>query len=149
MSSTRRHNERAVDSLQLSADLAGLPKFIAFAVDWAQKAGFTPKRIQEIELVLEEALVNVMEYAYPGQSGMLTLLAINEAPQRLVLEIRDQGELFNPLAREDPDVRLELRERPVGGLGIFLMKQLADGLSWQRKGSENCLTLLFKERRDA
>ena len=139
---------RHKDRLQLPAELDSLSKFIAFAAARARETGFSSQRIREVELVLEEALVNVMEYAYPGQSGMVTLVARSDTLQRLVLEIRDRGELFNPLQREDPDVQSELMERPVGGLGIFLMKQLADGLSWQRQGIENCLIITFKGRHD-
>jgi len=136
------------DRLQLPAELASLRKFILFAAERARESGFTPQRIRDIELVLEEALVNVIEYAYPQGPGELTLEAESEEPQQLVIEIRDQGESFNPLDRDDPDTQLQLMERPVGGLGIFLMKQLADRVSWQRQGNENCLTITFRERYD-
>jgi len=137
-----------VDRLQLPAELASLPKFISFAADWAHESGLTPRRIRDVELVLEEALVNVIEYAYPRGPGELTLEAGRKEPQLLVVEIRDQGEPFNPLDRDDPDTQSQLMERPVGGLGIFLMKQLADRVSWQRQGNENCLTITFRERYD-
>ena len=136
------------EQLQLSADLASLPEFMGFAADQARKAGFPSQRVSEVELVLEEALVNVMENAYPGHSGELTLRAESTEPQRLVVEIRDQGKAFNPLDRDDPDTGSGLMERPVGGLGIFLMKKFADRVAWQRQGNENCLTIIFRERHD-
>jgi anti-sigma regulatory factor (Ser/Thr protein kinase) len=136
----------APDQISLPAELDNLPRFIAFAADQARRQGFTPQRVQEIELAIEEALVNVMEYAYPGKSGTLILLTGPAPPGQLTFEIRDRGETFNPLDRNTPDLQSDLMERPVGGLGIFLIKTLADELSWQRQGSENCLTIGFTER---
>lgn len=136
------------DQLKLPAELTNLPKFIGFAAKQARQRGFTPKRTQDVELVVEEALVNVMEYAYSDQTGMITLRARPEPLERLVFEIKDQGEIFNPLDRDPPDVQSELMERPVGGLGILLIKKLADELFWQRQENENCLTIIFTKRHD-
>ena len=133
------------NQISLPANLDNLPQFIAFAVDHARRQGFSQQRAKEIELAIEEALVNVMEYAYPGKSGMLILLAEPEPPGKLTFKIRDQGKIFNPLDRESPDLPQELMERPVGGLGIFLIKKIADELSWQRQGNENCLIIGFTE----
>jgi len=146
MPSNKNYKEIVPDQLKLPAELTNLPKFIVFAANQARQRGFTPQRIQDIELVIEEALVNVMEYAYSDQTGMITLLARPEPLERLVFEIKDQGEIFNPLERETPDVQSELMDRPVGGLGILLMKKLADELFWQRQDNENCLTIVFAER---
>jgi len=129
--------------LQLPAVLASLPKFLAFTVERARRSGFDSQRIRQVELVLEEVLVNIMEYAYPGESGMVTLQVENRKPERLVFEIRDRGKPFNPLQRKDPDVESPLSTRPVGGLGVFLIKELADELFWKRQENENCLTIIF------
>jgi len=146
MPSNKDDKKRGTNQLKLPAELTNLPKFIVFAVNQARQRSFTPQHIQDIELVIEEALVNVMEYAYSKQTGMITLLARPESQGRLVFEIKDQGEIFNPLDRETPDIESELMDRPVGGLGILLMKKLADELFWQRQDNENCLTIVFAER---
>ncbi len=135
------------DRLELSADLSNLQHFIDFVCSKARRLGFPPQRIQEIELVLEEALVNTIEYAYPdGAAGNLTLKLEQTAADCLCLEIQDHGVPFNPLAQSDPDIDLTLEERPVGGLGILLIKELADELNWYRKDNRNHFTLTFSRR---
>ena len=135
--------------LELLAELKNLPHFMAFVCEEAREQGFSPQRRQEIELVLEEALVNIIEYAYPSkQLGSLTLHLKGAVKDQLRLEIRDRGVLFNPLERIDPDREADLMERPIGGLGIILMKELTDDMTWQRKNGENCLSIIFEPRHD-
>ena len=137
----------APNRLELPAKLENLPRFMAFVCDQARQFDFTAKRTLEIELVLEEALVNVIEYAYPTeQMGKLILHLEGKHDGKLHLEIRDRGIAFDPLKRTAPDLEAELMERPIGGLGIFLMKELTDGLSWHRENNENCLSIIFEPR---
>ncbi|MEA3332152.1 MAG: ATP-binding protein [Pseudomonadota bacterium] len=137
----------APNLIELPAKLENLPLFMTFVCDQARQFDFTDKRTLEIELVLEEALVNVIEYAYPTERpGRLILHLEGKADGKLHLEIRDKGVLFNPLERAAPDLEAELMERPIGGLGIFLMKELTDGISWHRKDDENCLSIIFEPR---
>ncbi|MCD6292080.1 MAG: ATP-binding protein, partial [Deltaproteobacteria bacterium] len=120
--------------LELPAKLDNLPRFITFVCTRAQQFGFAAKRISEIELVLEEALVNVIEYAYPtGQPGCIKLNLEHQNDGKLHLEIRDRGVSFNPLEQAEPNLETELMERTIGRLGIVLMKQLTDGIAWHRK----------------
>jgi len=145
----KRTDKTAAELLELPAKITNLPHFIEFVQDRAARLEFSPKRVQEIELVLEEALVNIIKYAYPASSpGNLTIKLIETENSCLCIEIRDRGVLFNPLAQNDPDVEMELMERPIGGLGILLIKELTDELSWNREEHENCLTLIFAKRHD-
>ncbi len=136
----------ANDYLELAATLKNLPLFMAFVTDRARQSGFSSKRIAEVELVIEEALVNIIDYAYPDREGWLRLNLKTGAEGGLKLEIKDRGVAFNPLEIEDPDLRAELMERPVGGLGVFLIKKFSDNLFWKQQGDENCLTIIFKKR---
>ncbi|MBN2808454.1 MAG: ATP-binding protein [Deltaproteobacteria bacterium] len=138
------------DYLELTAELKNLPRGMAFVGDRARHLGFSPKRINEVELVVEEALVNVIEHAYPDQPGLLRLdlktATTADLEEELHLEIRDRGTEFNPLKLASPDLAADLMERPIGGLGIFLMQELSDKLDWQRDNEENCLTIIFAPR---
>ncbi len=137
----------ALNLLEMPAKLENLPRFMTFVCEQARQFDFTDKRTLEIELVLEEALVNVIEYAYPAElPGRLILHLEGKADGKLHLEIRDRGIAFNPLERAAPDLEAELMERPIGGLGIFLMKEFTDGLSWHRENDENCLSIIFEPR---
>lgn len=149
MSLSKNWEDRAFSDklMELPAKLENLPHFIAFANEQARQFGFTAKRTLEIELVLEEALVNVMEYAYPADlPGSLILALEGKGDGKLHLKIKDQGVSFNPLKRTDPDLEIELMERSIGGLGILLIKELTDGLSWQREDGNNCLSIIFEPR---
>ncbi len=146
MPSTNNQEHISADHLELTAELKSLPCCMAFVSGRARQLGFSSKRIAEIELVIEEALVNIMDYAYPDQSGWLKLKLKTDPEESLSLMIKDQGAAFNPLEREAPDLEVGLMERPVGGLGIFLMKELTDDIFWQRQGDENCLTIIFAKR---
>jgi len=142
-------NSITAEQRELTAELKNLPHFIISAANMARKLHFTAKQIQEIELVLEEALVNIIKYAYPpDRPGSLTLKLKGEHDGRLTLQIRDRGIPFNPLLRTDPDLEAGLMERPVGGLGIVLMKTLTDEISWHREHEENCLTIIFTPHHD-
>ena len=146
MPSNNSCRQITANRLELPAVLENLPRFISFATDRAREQEFTPARTLEVELVLEEALVNVMEYAYPDRTGTMTLVAKPESGDGLRFEIRDRGATFDPLEREAPDLETGIMERQIGGLGIFLMKELADEIFWQRQNNENCLTIIFKQR---
>ena len=93
-----------------------------------------------LQLVLEEAATNVILYAYNGEKGEIEL-NISKSGNRLEFIMSDSGVPFNPLKIEDPDVISDVEERPVGGLGIFLIKQLMDEVDYVRLNGKNILTI--------
>ena len=98
-------------------------------------------RIQ-IAIAIEEIFVNIAHYAYrheEGASGNVTIrIAIDEAVE---IQFEDSGVPFNPLAREDPDITLRAEERKLGGLGIFMVKKIMDGVEYQHKDNKNVLVI--------
>jgi anti-sigma regulatory factor (Ser/Thr protein kinase) len=105
-------------------------------------AGLAEDVVGELELVLEEVLVNVISYAY-GEAGSGTIrvwAAVDDGT--VTLEFRDRGCPFDPLARDTPELDLPIDSRPVGGLGIFLVTQLATRVSYERVEGENVLTVV-------
>jgi serine/threonine-protein kinase RsbW len=106
----------------------------------AAAAGLRPGRALELRLILEEAWVNICRYAYPSGPGPIEVRTRHEAG-RFHIDIIDEGPAFDPLARPEPDVGAGLDERPVGGLGIHLIRSLADGVEYRREGSRNVLTI--------
>ncbi len=94
-----------------------------------------------INLAVEEAVANVMKYAYQkGTAGEVRINA-TAADGLLTIAITDDGAPFDPSQKEDPDVSLPVEERPIGGLGIFLVRQLMDSVAYQRADGKNILTL--------
>ena len=142
----KNKKQNTVNHLRLKAELENLPVFLTFALSRAQQLRFAEKQLLEVELVLEEILVNIIKYAYSaGQAGWIDLNLECKPDDRLHLEIRDRGTLFNPLERADPDLEAGLMERPIGGLGIYFIKKFADNLSWHRENNENCLNITFAQ----
>lgn len=94
-----------------------------------------------INLVLEEALSNVIFYAYEAGSSQEIHIEIEYVAPRLTITIKDTGKAFDPTQKEDPNLHLPVEERPIGGLGIFLMRKIMDEISYKRLGKENILRM--------
>lgn len=96
----------------------------------------------KIELSVEEAVENVVQYAYEGGIGWLEAgTSLDDKSLVLTIELRDAGVPFNPLEKEDPDITLSAKERPVGGLGIYLCKQMMDSISYRYEDGNNVLVM--------
>lgn len=96
-----------------------------------------------LNLVLEEAVVNVIQYAYPeGEEGTLTIdVEWKEQEQLLQFTLSDAGKPFDPTAVPDADTSLSVEERPIGGLGIFLIRQMMDGVEYRYYNNRNVLVM--------
>lgn len=99
----------------------------------------------KLRLSIEEAVDNVVRYAYDGGIGWLEVgTNIDGANPVLTIELRDAGKKFNPLDHEDPDISLNAEERQIGGLGIFLCKKMMDSISYRYEDGNNVLTMTKK-----
>lgn len=99
----------------------------------------------KLRLSIEEAVVNVVQYAYQGGIGWLEAgTSLDEDKLILSIELRDAGTPFNPLEKEDPDVTLNADQRQIGGLGIFLCKKMMDSISYRYENGNNVLTMTKK-----
>ena len=95
----------------------------------------------DLALVLEEVLTNVIRHGYgPGAEGRIVLSAEIDHG-RLRLEVRDQARPFDPFSAAPPDLEADVADRPVGGLGIFLVLRLMDRVEYRRQGDENVLVM--------
>ena len=128
--------------IRVPAQLAELDRLRSAAAAWAGAAGLSRERVCEMELVLEEAFVNVCSHAYPGLRGDVGLrFAADESA--FTLEITDSGVDFDPTAREEPELGGGIQERSIGGLGIRLIRRLADRVEHERCAGRNTLRLVF------
>ena len=107
----------------------------------ASAAGFSA-RIGDMELALEEAVTNVFKYANPGNPGEIEIDCAS-AEGKFSVEIRDSGREFDITKLPDPDLSMDISERPIGGLGAYLIKKVTDGVSYRRLPGFNVLTLVF------
>lgn len=98
------------------------------------------KTQMQIELAIEEAYINVAKYAYgdgAGEAEVTLSLDGNE----LTIELKDSGTPYNPLEKQDPDITLSAEERPIGGLGVFLVKKTMNSVSYVYENGQNILTM--------
>lgn len=139
---TSENSDLKTASLHLPAELDHLSVFLEHIREIAQTAGLAEAQISRLELAVEEALVNVFNYAYSGQTRTGAVFCqVTVQVGGLTVDIVDEGPPFDPLARADPDTNLELDQRQPGGLGVLLIKNLVDEVSYRRENERNVLTL--------
>ena len=115
-----------------------------FVEDVTQKLDFEDEEARYIRLAVEEAVVNVICYAYPEeQEGDISIVAQANG-QRLKFIITDSGIPFDPTEASQVDITLPAEERRIGGLGIHLVRKLMDSINYERENGKNILTLVKK-----
>lgn len=127
------------------ARLEYLQQFMEAISHCAKEQGFNQKRIGEIELAAEEALVNIFNYAYQGNEGDVEVICKLDPQDRLIIEILDSGVPFDMLSLGEPDTTADISERKVGGLGVFLIRKLMDDVQYQHEGTKNVLSLIVNK----
>jgi len=130
--------------LVLTNDIQEVPRLAAFVDEVCETVGFSAAVTMQMNLAIEEAVVNVMKYAYPsGKQGNVTIEATTN-DTRLKFTIIDSGMPFDPTAKADADTTLSVEQRPIGGLGIYLVRQMMDSVNYERMDNLNVLTLRKK-----
>ena len=129
--------------LTLPASVGSITIFREFVHAGAVAAGVSADEFGRLDLVLEEILINVARYAYPPEGGLVEVVCSGEGNGRLRVEIADWGLVFNPLQADPPDLSRGLADRPIGGLGVFLVKSMVDSIEYCRQGSRNVLAFTF------
>ncbi len=138
------------ESLTLSNDVRDVDRLGSFIKSLTIRLDMDRTLASNLRLAIEEAVVNVMSYAYPKEAvGTVTIDANVFAPngnsgfnsQHLCIKISDHGVAFDPTGAAAADTSLSAEERPIGGLGILLMRQLMDSINYEREEGLNILTL--------
>jgi serine/threonine-protein kinase RsbW len=127
--------EKSMSELKLPAKIENLQKLMRFVSGFAKEEGFTPKTIQQIELATEEALINIFNYAYPDdETGAVEVRCRMEDQSSLVIDLLDTGKPFDVQSVPEPDLTLDVSERKLGGLGIYLIKKMVSRVHYRREG---------------
>ena len=131
-------------SIVLPNDVQEVPRLNTFVEAVCQEAGFAEASTMQIKVAVEEAVVNVMKYAYAaGQRGDVTIEAASN-DVRLKFTIIDSGKPFDPTVQAAVDTTLSAKDRGIGGLGIHIMRQNMDSINYERMDNLNVLTLRKK-----
>ena len=130
--------------LTMKNNVSELKNLHEFLKSVGETLGMDASTTRNMRLAVEEAVVNVMDYAYPsGTVGDITLKAMSNS-KYLKLSITDSGMAFDPTEAAMADTTLSAEDRPVGGLGILLVRELMDSLNYERIGGKNILTMKKK-----
>ena len=123
------------------AQISRLPEFVEKAV---KESNLDASLTDTINLALEEAVTNVILYAYPeGTPGKVNIdVAVTD--KALYFTISDKGKPFDPTARQEVDIEADVEDRPIGGLGIHLVRNIMDEVRYERRGDKNVLILIKK-----
>lgn len=127
--------------LTLPNDINTIPQLNVFIDTFAEEAALDMSFTMSLNLALEEAVVNVMTYAYPeGTTGYVDI-DIKTDGEQFTCILSDSGTPFDPTQTPDADTTLSAEERPIGGLGIFLVRQIMDDVQYHYADGQNILTL--------
>lgn len=129
------------DSLSVAADTENLPKVLSFVTSRLPRVKDYEKLKNTLELVCEEIFVNICSYAYEDKAGEAKI-DLKITSKSLEASFCDSGKQFNPLAKPDADVKSPLAQRQIGGLGIYLVKELTDELFYSYDNKVNRLTFI-------
>jgi serine/threonine-protein kinase RsbW len=129
--------------LILPASAGSISALSEFVRGGAVAAGIAESELAKLDLVLEEILINVARYAYGPETGAVEVAYAQAGPCKLHVEIADYGRIFNPLTADPPDLSRGLADRPIGGLGVFLVKRMVDSIAYRREGDQNILSFKF------
>jgi anti-sigma regulatory factor (Ser/Thr protein kinase) len=136
-----------MQSVQFSAKFEFLDEIRDFVGDIARAGGFGDKDVYNIQLAADEAASNIIEHAYEGVSDGLLELSCGVKGNTITIILVDHGESFDPSEIPMPDLKADLSERKIGGLGIFLMRKLMDEVRYEVKPNKNNVLTMIKRKR--
>ena len=125
--------------LAIEAKTENLDAVLDFVSEQLENADCPMKAQTQIAIAVEEVFVNIAHYAYnPEIGGALIRVAVGD---EVVIEFEDNGRPYNPLEKDDPDITAGTQEREIGGLGIFMVKNIMDAVEYRREGDKNILLI--------
>ena len=128
-------------SIILANNISEITRLYEFIEELGNDFSLSPDIVFNLNLVLEEAVVNIINYAYPKEEHQSIYLSARMHEGSIVLVLTDTGKEFDPTAAPEADVTLSADDRQIGGLGIFLIRQIMNEVKYERIEGKNVLTL--------
>ena len=153
--STLQSDDITMLTFKYNGDMGDIKTFKEMAIQenytkfytWLHKAcqewNINPDLMNKLDMCAEEIYANITFYAYPENTGIIET-ELKKSGDNIIFEFRDEGMEYNPLEKPDPDITLPPEQRPVGGLGIYMVKEMSDTISYKRENNRNILTMTFK-----
>ncbi len=131
-----------VNELEIEAVKENLSDVQDYVTGYLEQVNCPKKQIMQISVAVEEIFVNISSYAYAPEIGrVIVRIEISQQPLTVSITFIDHGVQYDPLKKADPDVTLSAENRDIGGLGIFMTKQIMDDISYEYVDGKNILTL--------
>ena len=138
----KQFDSKLTETLVLKNDVHEVTRFSNFIKSVLEQLGIEKSLARKLRLAVEEAVVNVIDYAYPlGSEGDITIHVMSDG-HSIRFKIIDAGVAFDPTAKEKADTTLSIDDRQIGGLGILLVRELMDTINYEREEGQNILTLI-------
>ena len=128
-------------SIILANDIAEISRLVAFIDEVGEAFSLASDVVFNLNLVLEEAVVNIIHYAYPKEEHQYIYLSAHVHEGSIVFVLTDTGKEFDPTLAPEADITLSVDDREIGGLGIFLIRQIMNEVRYERIDGKNILTL--------
>src|SRR3990172_1280566 len=132
----------------LDANFDNLDEIRELVGDAARQVGFSDKEVYAIQLAADEASSNIIEHAYAGVTGGKIEIDLSISDKELKITMRDHGRSFDPSSVPEPNVKADLSERKIGGLGMYLMRKLMDEVSYESSYETGNLLTMIKRMGD-
>ena len=126
---------------EIKNDLAEIEALTQAVVSYFRDNGIDDAICYDVWLALEEAVSNTIKYGYEDQQGHTIHVRAGLEGKDLFLEIEDDAKAFNPLEAPGPDFSLPVEEKPIGRLGIYLMRSVMDQVDYKRSATKNILRM--------
>ena len=126
--------------IQVNASLEGLTELLHWLEECLRYKNYSLKYSKRIGIIVDEIAGNIVRYAYDTYKGKMELRIVLKR-QFISLCFVDRGISYNPLLHQKPNVELSLEDRSSGGLGIYMVRQLADEIQYKRKNKKNYLLI--------
>ena len=131
-------------SIVVANERREIPRIGERLAEFGDACGLSADDIASVNLAIDELISNVINHAYDDTEKHHIQLTVSVEGDLLTLSIDDEGKAFNPIEAPMPDLDLPIEKRPIGGLGIFLVKSMADTLEYRRERGHNILTMTKK-----
>ncbi len=133
-----------VIAVELKNQLSEIERLARIVDDFGRRHQIEVQIIYTMKLALDEILTNIISYAYDDAKEHIIVIRLSLDQEKWTVEVEDDGRPFNPLNAPEPDTKQLLGERPIGGLGIHLVRKLIDELEYRRQNDRNILVMRLK-----
>ena len=138
-----------MSKIVFDANFDNLDEIRKIVAEAARQVGFSDKEIYAIQLAADEASSNIIEHAYAGVTGGKLEIDISTSDTKLKIIMRDHGKPFDPASVPEPNVKADLSERKIGGLGMYLMRKLMDEVSYKSSPETGNILTMIKRLGDS